>query len=86
MLGLDAGAPQGCRLRISWRPVTSTTEATASPRRRVVRDILFYGLCGGMLIVALRLMEYRLLVVEHSVEIYVALVAALLPDWASGWG
>jgi two-component system, NarL family, response regulator LiaR len=57
--------------------VTSTTEATPSPRRRVVRDILFYGLCGGMLIVALRLMEYRLLVVEHSVEIYVALVAAL---------
>ena len=38
---------------------------------------LLYGLCGGMLIVALRLAEYRFLVLEHSVEIYGALVASL---------
>ena len=38
---------------------------------------LVYGMCGGLLIVALRLAEYRFLVIEHSVEIYAALVAAL---------
>jgi ATP/maltotriose-dependent transcriptional regulator MalT len=42
-----------------------------------VRDILLYGVCGGVLIVILKLTEYRFLVVEHSVEIYGALVAAL---------
>ena len=38
---------------------------------------LVYGVCGGMLIVALRLAEYRFLVLEHSIEIYGALVASL---------
>jgi DNA-binding CsgD family transcriptional regulator len=41
------------------------------------RHILIYGLCGGILIVALKTMEYRFLVVEHSLEIYGGLVAAL---------
>jgi NarL family two-component system response regulator LiaR len=40
-------------------------------------EILLYGVCGGVLIVALKLVEYRFLVVEHSVEVYGALVAAL---------
>jgi len=31
---------------------------------------LIYGLCGGVLILALKLIEYRFLVVEHSIEIY----------------
>jgi NarL family two-component system response regulator LiaR len=44
---------------------------------RARREILLYGLCGGLLIVALKLVEYRFLVIEHSVEIYGALVAAL---------
>ena len=38
---------------------------------------LVYGVCGGLLIVVLKLTEYRFLVVEHSVEIYGALVASL---------
>jgi hypothetical protein len=42
-----------------------------------VRDILLYGVAGGLLIAVLKLTEYRFLVVEHSVEIYGALVAAL---------
>jgi DNA-binding NarL/FixJ family response regulator len=42
-----------------------------------VRDILLYGVSGGVLIAVLKLTEYRFLVVEHTVEIYVALVAAL---------
>jgi DNA-binding CsgD family transcriptional regulator len=41
----------------------------------VRREILLYGLCGGLLIAALRFAEYRFLVVEHSVEIYVGLIA-----------
>jgi ATP/maltotriose-dependent transcriptional regulator MalT len=43
----------------------------------VVFDVVLYGVCGGALIAVLKLTEYRFLVVEHSVEIYVALVAAL---------
>ncbi len=54
-----------------------TRESDPGSRRRAVRDILLYGVCGGLLIVVLKLTEYRFLVVEHSVEIYGALVAAL---------
>lgn len=54
-----------------------TRESAPSSRRRAVRDILLYGVCGGVLIAVLKLTEYRFLVVEHSVEIYGALVAAL---------
>jgi DNA-binding CsgD family transcriptional regulator len=39
--------------------------------------ILLYGLLGGILIVVLELVEYRFLVIEHSLEIYGGLVAAL---------
>ena len=45
---------------------------------------LLYGLGGGLLIVLLKLVEYRFLVVEHSVEIYgglTALVFAILGIW-----
>jgi two-component system, NarL family, response regulator LiaR len=45
--------------------------------RRALRDILLFGVCGGLLITVLKLTEYRFLVVEHSVEIYGGLVAAL---------
>ena len=57
--------------------MTLTKESAARSRRRAVRDILLYGVCGGVLIAVLKLTEYRFLVVEHSVEIYGALVAAL---------
>lgn len=57
--------------------MTSTTEPAPNSRRRAVRDILLYGLTGGLLITVLKLTEYRFLVGEHSVEIYGALVAAL---------
>jgi DNA-binding CsgD family transcriptional regulator len=39
--------------------------------------VLVYGLVGGMLIAGLRFIEYRWLVVEHSIEIYGGLVAAV---------
>jgi len=54
-----------------------TRESAPSSRRRALRDILLYGVCSGLLIVVLNLTEYRFLVVEHSVEIYGALVAAV---------
>lgn len=41
------------------------------------RHVLIFGLVGGLLIVTLQYSEYRFVVIEHSVEIYVALVALL---------
>src|SRR3982750_4109750 len=41
------------------------------------KHILIYGICGGMLIVVLKLIEYRFLVLERSLEIYGGLVALL---------
>lgn len=41
------------------------------------KHIFFYGLLGGVLIAALKFIDYRWLVVEHSVEIYGAMVASL---------
>ena len=46
-------------------------------KRQTIIHTLIYGLCGGVLIVVLRLVEYRFLVVEHSVEIYGGLIALL---------
>jgi NarL family two-component system response regulator LiaR len=41
------------------------------------KHILIYGVCGGLLIVLLKLIEYRFLVLERSLEIYGGLVALL---------
>jgi ATP/maltotriose-dependent transcriptional regulator MalT len=41
------------------------------------RHVLIYGLIGGILIAVLHWTEYRFLVIEHSVEIYVGLTAAI---------
>jgi DNA-binding CsgD family transcriptional regulator len=43
----------------------------------VKKAVLVYGLCGGVLIAALKFVEYRFLVVEHSIEIYGGLIALL---------
>jgi len=43
----------------------------------VKKQILIYGLLGGVLIAVLKLVEYRFLVVEHSIEIYGGLIALL---------
>jgi hypothetical protein len=56
--------------------VSLPRESAPRSRRRAVLDIVLYGVRGGVLIVVLKLTEYRFLVVEHSVEIYVGLVAA----------
>lgn len=41
------------------------------------KHVLLYGLLGGVLIAALKFIEYRWLVVEYSVEIYGGLVAVV---------
>ena len=41
------------------------------------KHVLLYGLLGGVLIAVLKLIEYRWLVVEHSIEIYGGLVAVV---------
>ncbi|HLA13165.1 MAG TPA: LuxR C-terminal-related transcriptional regulator [Pyrinomonadaceae bacterium] len=41
------------------------------------RQILIYGACGGVLIALLKLIEYRFLVIEHSIEIYGGLIASI---------
>jgi len=46
-------------------------------RRETLLHGLIYGLAGGLLIVVLKVIEFRFLVVEHSLEIYGGLVALL---------
>ncbi|ABF41903.1 transcriptional regulator, LuxR family [Candidatus Koribacter versatilis Ellin345] len=41
------------------------------------RHVLIFGLVGGLLIATLQYTEYRFIVIEHSFEIYGALVAVL---------
>lgn len=51
------------------------------------RTVLVYGLSGAVLIAALKLIEYRFLILEHSLEIYgglVALIFASLGIWLGG--
>ena len=45
--------------------------------RLLKRTILLYGLLAGVLIAGLKLIEYRFLIVEHSIEIYGGIVALL---------
>jgi NarL family two-component system response regulator LiaR len=41
------------------------------------RHVLIFGIVGGLLIATLQYTEYRFVVIEHSVELYGALVAIL---------
>jgi len=43
----------------------------------VRKTVLLYGILGGVLIAALKLIEYRFLVLEHSLEIYGGIVAVI---------
>ena len=62
--------------------VAAPKPALYSPH--VKKTVLVYGLLGGVLIAVLQLIQYRFLVLEHSVEIYgglVALVFSALGIW-----
>ncbi|HZZ41199.1 MAG TPA: response regulator transcription factor [Acidobacteriaceae bacterium] len=41
------------------------------------RHVLIFGIVGGLLIATLQYTEYRFVVIEHSVELYGALIAVL---------
>ena len=41
------------------------------------KTVLLYGILGGVLIAVLKVVEYRYLVLEHSLEIYGGIVALL---------
>jgi DNA-binding CsgD family transcriptional regulator len=41
------------------------------------KQVILYGLICGVLIAVLKMVEYRWLVIEHSIEIYGGLVAAI---------
>jgi DNA-binding CsgD family transcriptional regulator len=43
----------------------------------VKKTVLVYGILGGVLIAVLKMVEYRFLILEHSVEIYGGIVALL---------
>jgi DNA-binding CsgD family transcriptional regulator len=43
----------------------------------VKKAVFLYGISGGLLIAALKITEYRFLVLEHSVEMYGGLIALL---------
>ncbi len=45
--------------------------------RRLLSHVLLLGLIGGILIAVLRYSEYQFLVIQHSFEIYAAIVAIL---------
>ncbi len=60
------------------------TDSGTTGSLRMKKHILIYGLCGGVLIVILKLVEYRFLVIQHSIEIYgglIALLFAVLGIW-----
>ena len=46
-------------------------------KRQALSHVLILGLVGGVLIAILRWSEYQFLVIEHSFEIYGALIAVL---------
>jgi hypothetical protein len=49
-----------------------------------LKQLAIYGIGGGILIAAMQFFEYRFLVIEHSIEIYSALVAAAFAAAALG--
>lgn len=46
-------------------------------KKQVIIYGLIYGVTGGLLVVLLRMIEFRFLVIEHSIEIYGGLIALL---------
>lgn len=74
---VDRGARPRSASRYHAVPVATSRNAARPRRRRAIAGLVAFGVVGGVGVVGLKLAEYRFLVVEHSVEIYVGLVAAL---------
>jgi two-component system, NarL family, response regulator LiaR len=73
---------------LSW-PQTPVTGSEAEDQIQVIdssqstmkRHVLIFGLAGGLLIATLQLSEYRFLIIEHSFELYGALIAILFSSF-----
>ncbi len=48
---------------------------------KMKRHVLIFGFVGGLLIATLQYTEYRFVIIEHSVELYGALVAILFASF-----
>jgi DNA-binding CsgD family transcriptional regulator len=80
--GVGVSGPESAVARDRCSIVVTRADAVTLGTGR--RTILLYGALAGLLIVGLKLAEYRFLVVEHSLEIYggiVALAFAALGIW-----
>ena len=69
-------------VQLAVAPDANCCFSVAAPKRalyspHVKKTVLVYGLLGGVLIAALQLIQYRFLVLEHSLEIYGGLVAVI---------
>ena len=62
---------------MSWSVASAFPLNVRFTSTHVRKTVLLYGLVGGVLIATLRLVEYRFLVLEHSLEIYGGIVAVL---------
>ncbi len=57
--------------------MTASNREQRAHQRRAIAEVLLYGAASGVLIAILKLTEYRFLVVEHSLEVYGVVIAAL---------
>lgn len=46
-------------------------------KKQTLIYVLLYGICGGILIAFLKFIEYRFIIIEHSIEIYGGLTAVI---------
>jgi DNA-binding CsgD family transcriptional regulator len=77
-LGEDFSRSGAAVLRLPLRRRAAAGENVFhAVKKQTLIHTMIYGLCGGILIVVLRLIEFRFLVVEHSIEIYGGLIAAV---------
>jgi two-component system, NarL family, response regulator LiaR len=84
MLRRTLRCPTLCREACELAAVPDTLGHAHAFPPAVKRTVLLYGLLAGVLIAAMKVIEYRFLVLEHSLEIYgglVALVFAALGIW-----
>ena len=75
------GPPPNCATHTDRIPEPPHPAIAVVPRSRqlapVTKHILLYGVVCGVLIAVLEAIEYRYLVVEHSLELYGGIVAAI---------
>ena len=76
-----ASSPRGRPGGACAEPPPRDRRAARLPTRcriaRVKKTVLVYGILGGLLIALLQVVQYRFLILEHSLEIYGGIVALL---------